>query len=100
MSKSGSPWTNSTPSTVRTKVDKRRNTTKFYPRGHHHVLNVVVESPDKDGFSTSGWARDHAGKRVGQRHEVIQKSSTGYFKHEWVARRVNKVRFLCFGLVL
>jgi hypothetical protein len=21
-------------------------------RGHHHVLNVVDESPDKDGFST------------------------------------------------
>jgi hypothetical protein len=25
----------------------------FIPRGHHHVLNVVDESPDKDGFSTS-----------------------------------------------
>jgi hypothetical protein len=72
----------------------------FIPRGHHHVLNVVDESPDKDGFSTSGWSRDHAGKRVGPRHEVIRKSSAGYFKHEWVARRVNKVRFLCFGLVL
>jgi hypothetical protein len=37
---------------------------------------------------------------VGPRHEVIRKSSAGYFKHEWIARRVNKVRFLYFGLVL
>jgi hypothetical protein len=60
------------------------------------VLNVVDESPDKDGFSTSGCSRNHAGKRVGPRHEVIRKSCAGYFKHERVVRRVNKVRFLCF----
>jgi len=69
-------------------------------RGHHHVLNVVDESPDKDEFSTSRRSCYHAGKRMGPRHEVIRKSSAGYFKHERVVRRVNKVRFLCFSLVL
>jgi hypothetical protein len=69
-------------------------------RRYPHVMNVVDESSDKDGFSTSGWSRYHAGKRVGPRHAVIRKSSAGYFKHEWVARRVYKVQFLGFGLVL
>ena len=64
------------------------------------MLNIVDESNDNDGFSTSRRSRDHAGKRFGPRHDVIWKSSAGYFKHERVVRRVNKVRFLCFGLVL
>jgi hypothetical protein len=37
----------------------------------------VDESPDKDGFSTSGWSRDHAGKRVDPRHEVIRSLPLG-----------------------
>ena len=35
------------------------------------MLNVVDESSNKDGFSTSGWSRHHAGKLMGPRHEVI-----------------------------
>jgi hypothetical protein len=66
----------------------------------HHMSDIVNESPDKDRFSTSGWSRDHTGKRMDPWHEVPHKFSAGYFKHEWVARRVNKVRFLCFSLVL
>jgi hypothetical protein len=37
----------------------------------HHVFNIVYESPDKDGFSTSGWSRDYTGKWMDPRHEMI-----------------------------
>jgi hypothetical protein len=35
------------------------------------VFDIVYESPDKDGFSTSGWPRDHTGKRMNPWHEII-----------------------------
>ena len=37
----------------------------------HHVFDIVYESPDKDGFSTSGWSRDYTGKWMDPRHEMI-----------------------------
>jgi hypothetical protein len=35
------------------------------------VFDIVYESPDKDGFSTSGWSRDYTGKWMDPRHEMI-----------------------------
>ena len=58
----------------------------------HHMSDIVYEFPEKDGFSTSGWSRDHTGKQMDPWHEITRKSSAGYFKHECVARQVNKVR--------
>jgi hypothetical protein len=37
----------------------------------HHVFDIVYESPDKDGFSTSGSSRDYTGKWMDPRHEMI-----------------------------
>ena len=37
--------------------------------GSHHVFDIVYESPDKDGFSTSCRSRDHTGKWMDPRHE-------------------------------
>jgi hypothetical protein len=54
------------------------------------MSDIVYESPDKDGFSTSGWSRDHTGKWMDPWDEMIKKSSAGYFKHEWVTRRVKE----------
>jgi hypothetical protein len=31
----------------------------------------MYKSPDKDGFSTSGWSRDHTGKWMDPWHEMI-----------------------------
>ena len=61
------------------------NTTRSDPVLGHHMSDIVYESPDKDGFSTSGWSRDHTGKRMDSWYEMTRKSSAGYFKHEWVA---------------
>jgi hypothetical protein len=36
------------------------------------VFDIVYESPDKDRFSTSGWLRDHTGKRMNPWHEMIR----------------------------
>jgi hypothetical protein len=42
----------------------------LFHRGKH-MSDIVYESPDKDGFFTSGWSRDHTGKWMDPRHEMI-----------------------------
>jgi hypothetical protein len=40
--------------------------------GCHHAFDIVYESPDKDGFSTVCWSRDHTGKWMDPRDRIYR----------------------------
>ena len=69
VSKSGNLCWKSTPSTVPYTVWYSPQDAIWY--WGHHMSDIVNESPDKDRFSTSGWSRDHTGKRMNPWHEII-----------------------------
>ena len=54
---------------------------------------MVCESPDKDGFSTSGSSRDYTGKWMDPRHEVIGIVFIGNVKCVRIVGFQNIIRF-------
>jgi hypothetical protein len=57
------------------------------------VFDIVYESPDKDGFSTSGWSRDYTGKWMDPRHEMIGIVSVWNVKCVRIVGFQNIIRF-------
>jgi hypothetical protein len=64
----------------------------------HHVFDIVYESPDKDGFSTSGWSRDYTGKWMVPRHEMIGIVFIGNVKCVRIVGFQNIIRFFFITL--
>ena len=64
----------------------------------HHMSDIVYEFPEKDGFSTSGWSRDHTGKWMDPRHEMVWIVFIGNVKCVRIAGLYHVIRFFCLPL--
>lgn len=64
----------------------------------HHMSDIVYESLDIDGFSTSGWSRDHTRKWMDPRHEMVWIVFIGNVKCVRIVGLYHVMMFFCLPL--
>ena len=62
------------------------------------MSDIVYESLDRDGFSTSAWSRDHAGKWMDPRHEMVWIVFIENVKCVRIVGLYHVIRFFCLSL--
>jgi hypothetical protein len=61
----------------------------------HNMSDIVYESPEKDGFFTSGCSRDHTGEWMVPRHEIVQIVYIRNVKCVRIVGLYHVIRFFC-----